>query len=50
LISGRNPDYLIEHQVDAANTKKTQLEVISTGYMLIESGPTAVELVSPTLS
>jgi putative glycerol-1-phosphate prenyltransferase len=51
LISGRNPDYLIEHQVKAAPLlkKKTQLEVISTGYMLIASGrPTAVELVSQT--
>jgi phosphoglycerol geranylgeranyltransferase len=51
LISGRNPDYLIEHQVQAAPIlKKTQLEVIPTGYMLIASGrPTAVELVSQTL-
>jgi putative glycerol-1-phosphate prenyltransferase len=47
LISGRNPDYLIGHQVDAAPIlKKTNLEVISTGYMLIESGGlTAVEAV-----
>lgn len=51
LISGRNPNYLIEHQVKAAPLlKKTQLEVIPTGYMLIASGrPTAVELVSQTL-
>ena len=51
LISGRNPDYLIEHQVIAAPIlKKTQLEVISTGYMLIASGrATAVEIVSQTL-
>jgi phosphoglycerol geranylgeranyltransferase len=50
LISGRNPDYLIEHQVDAVPTlKKTQLEIISTGYMLIESGSeTAVARVSNT--
>ncbi|MGQ7946268.1 geranylgeranylglyceryl/heptaprenylglyceryl phosphate synthase [Flavobacterium sp. WC2509] len=50
LISGRNPDYLIEHQVDAAPLlKKTQLEIISTGYMLIESGgETAVERISKT--
>jgi len=50
LISGRNSDYLIEHQVKAAPIiKKTQLEVISTGYMLIESGAeTAVERVSKT--
>jgi len=50
LISGRNPDYLIEHQVKAAPMlKKTQLEIISTGYILIESGTeTAVERVSKT--
>ena len=50
LISGRNPDFLIEHQVKAAPIlKKTQLEIISTGYMLIESGTeTAVERVSKT--
>jgi len=50
LISGRNPDYLIEHQVDAVPIlKKTELEIISTGYMLIESGSeTAVARVSTT--
>ena len=50
LISGRNPDFLIEHQVKAAPVlKKTQLEIISTGYILIESGTeTAVERVSKT--
>lgn len=50
LISGRNPDYLIEHQVKAAPIlKQTNLEIISTGYILIESGgKTAVELVSKT--
>jgi putative glycerol-1-phosphate prenyltransferase len=50
LISGRNPDYLIDHQVDAVPIlKKTQLETISTGYMLIESGSqTAVARVSNT--
>jgi phosphoglycerol geranylgeranyltransferase len=50
LISGRNPDYLIEHQVNAAPIlKKTQLEIISTGYILIESGSeTAVSRVSKT--
>jgi phosphoglycerol geranylgeranyltransferase len=50
LISGRNPDYLIEHQVKAASIlKKTKLEIISTGYILIESGTeTAVERVSKT--
>jgi phosphoglycerol geranylgeranyltransferase len=50
LISGRNPDFLIEHQVKAAPIlKQTKLEVISTGYILIESGTeTAVERVSKT--
>jgi phosphoglycerol geranylgeranyltransferase len=50
LISGRNSDYLIEHQVKAVPIlKQTQLEIISTGYILIESGTeTAVERVSKT--
>jgi phosphoglycerol geranylgeranyltransferase len=50
LLSGRNPDYLIEYQVQAAPIlKKTKLEVISTGYILIESGnETAVARVSKT--
>jgi phosphoglycerol geranylgeranyltransferase len=50
LLSGRNPDYLIEYQVQAAPVlKKTKLEVISTGYILIESGnETAVARVSKT--
>jgi phosphoglycerol geranylgeranyltransferase len=50
LISGRNSDYLIEHQVNAVPIlNKTSLEIISTGYILIESGAkTAVERVSET--
>lgn len=50
LISGRNPDYLIQHQVDAVPIlKKTRLEIIPTGYLLIESGhQTAVSRVSQT--
>lgn len=50
LISGRNPDFLIEHQVKAAPIlKQTNLEIISTGYILVESGSeTAVEIVSKT--
>ncbi|MFT3793583.1 geranylgeranylglyceryl/heptaprenylglyceryl phosphate synthase [Flavobacterium sp.] len=50
LISGRNPDFLIEHQVKAAPIlKKSRLEIIPTGYILIEGGnPTAVEKVSQT--
>lgn len=50
LLSGRNPDYLIEHQIEAVPIlEKTNLEIISTGYILIESGSeTAVERVSKT--
>ncbi|MGO4820347.1 MULTISPECIES: geranylgeranylglyceryl/heptaprenylglyceryl phosphate synthase [unclassified Flavobacterium] len=50
LLSGRNPDYLIAHQVKAAPIlKKMKLEVIPTGYILIESGnTTAVARVSKT--
>ncbi|MDX6183478.1 geranylgeranylglyceryl/heptaprenylglyceryl phosphate synthase [Flavobacterium sp. Fl-77] len=50
LLSGRNPDYLIEYHVQAAPIlKSTNLEIISTGYILIESGTeTAVARVSKT--
>jgi putative glycerol-1-phosphate prenyltransferase len=50
LLSGRNPDYLVEHQINAVPIlEKTKLEIISTGYILIESGnETAVERVSKT--
>jgi phosphoglycerol geranylgeranyltransferase len=50
LISGRNSDYLIGHQVEAAPIlKQTQLEIISTGYILVDGGnETAVERVSQT--
>lgn len=50
LLSGRNPDYLVEHQIDAVPIlEKTNLEIISTGYILIESGAeTSVERVSQT--
>jgi phosphoglycerol geranylgeranyltransferase len=50
LLSGRNPDYLIEQQIEAVPIlEKTNLEIISTGYILIESGgETAVERVSKT--
>ena len=50
LISGRNSDYLIEYQVNAVPIlNKTNLEIIPTGYILIESGAeTAVERVSKT--
>ena len=50
LLSGRNPDYLIEHHVNAVSILKNSfLEIISTGYILIESGSqTAVERISKT--
>ena len=39
LISGRNPDFLIGNQVVAAPLlKKSKLEILSTGYILINSG------------
>ncbi len=39
LISGRNPEYLIGKQVKAVSKlKNTSLEVIPTGYVLIEGG------------
>lgn len=51
LISGSNPDYLIGHQIAAAPLlKRSNLEIISTGYILIESGGnTAVAQVSKTI-
>ena len=50
LISGRNPEYLIGKHVEAVSKlKETNLEVIPTGYMLIENGKeTAVQRVSET--
>ena len=50
LISGRNPDFLIENQVKAIPVlKKTNLEIIPTAYILIKTGKkTAVEIVSKT--
>jgi putative glycerol-1-phosphate prenyltransferase len=39
LISGRNPEYLIgQHVVAAPLIRKSGLEVIPTGYMLIDGG------------
>ena len=39
LISGRNPDLLIgQHVVAAPILRKTKLEVLPTGYMLVGSG------------
>lgn len=50
LISGRNPDYLIGKHVKAVSKLKgTNLEVIPTGYILIENGKkTSVERVTKT--
>lgn len=50
LISGRNPDYLIGKQVEAVSEiRNTNLEVIPTGYILIENGKqTSVEKVTGT--
>ncbi|OYX23664.1 MAG: geranylgeranylglyceryl/heptaprenylglyceryl phosphate synthase [Flavobacteriales bacterium 32-35-8] len=50
LISGRNPEYLIGKHVEAiSKLRKTSLEVIPTGYLLIENGKeTAVEKVTGT--
>lgn len=51
LISGRNPDLLIGNHVLAAPLlRKTQLEVIPTGYILVDSGKaTTVNYISQTL-
>lgn len=50
LISGRNPEYLIGKHVKAiSKIKNTNLEIISTGYLLIENGKeTTVEKVTGT--
>jgi phosphoglycerol geranylgeranyltransferase len=50
LISGRNPDMLIGKHVQAAPTlKKSGIEVIPTGYMLIDGGNiTSVSYMSNT--
>lgn len=51
LISGRNPELLIgQHVLAAPLLKKSKLEVMSTGYMLIDGGnPTAVTYMSNTM-
>lgn len=50
LISGRNPEYLFGQQVLAApKVKSAGIEVIPTGYMLVDSGqPTTASYVSNT--
>ena len=43
LLSGRNPDYLIEKHITAAPIiKKMKLEYLSTAYLLIDGGTTSV--------
>ncbi len=50
LLSGRNPEYLIEQQIKAVpKLRATSLEIIPTGYILIDGGKqSAVEQVSNT--
>lgn len=51
LVSGRNPEYLIAQQVKSvAFLSKSDLEIIPTGYILIDGGiETATQRVSNTL-
>jgi phosphoglycerol geranylgeranyltransferase len=45
LISGRNPEFLIGHHVTAAPIlKNTNLEVIPTGYLLVDCGTTTTAI------
>src|SRR6186713_2378083 len=48
LISGRNPELLIgQHVISAPAVRKSGLEIISTGYMVIDGGaPTTVSYIS----
>jgi phosphoglycerol geranylgeranyltransferase len=48
LISGRNPELLIgQHVISAPAVKKSGLEIISTGYMVVDGGaPTTVSYIS----
>ncbi len=50
LISGRNPEHLIgQHVLAAPLLKSTALEIIPTGYMIIDCGsPTTVSYISNT--
>ena len=50
LLSGRNPDYLIDKHVKAIpKLRGSKLEVIPTGYLLIENGKeTSVQRVTQT--
>jgi phosphoglycerol geranylgeranyltransferase len=48
LISGRNPELLIgQHVISAAAVKQSGLEILSTGYMVVDGGaPTTVSYIS----
>ncbi|RYG40914.1 MAG: geranylgeranylglyceryl/heptaprenylglyceryl phosphate synthase [Chitinophagaceae bacterium] len=50
LISGRNPEFLIgQHVIAAPLLKKSGLEILPTGYMLVDSGvQTTVSYISNT--
>jgi phosphoglycerol geranylgeranyltransferase len=51
LISGRNPELLIgQHVISAPSVRKSGLEIMSTGYMVIDGGaPTTVSYISNAL-
>lgn len=50
LISGRNPDFLIGHHINAAETlNNSSIEILSTSYVLIDGGNTSsVSYISQT--
>ncbi|MBA7533796.1 Geranylgeranylglyceryl phosphate synthase [subsurface metagenome] len=49
LISGRNPDFLIgNHVLAAPYLKKSGIEIIPTGYILVGEGNSSVEYISNT--
>lgn len=51
LISGRNPEFLIgQHVIAAPLLKKSGLEILPTGYILVDSGTqTTVSYISGTM-
>ncbi len=51
MISGRNPELLIgQHVISAPFVKQSGLEIVSTGYMVIDGGaPTTVSYISNAL-
>jgi len=49
LISGRNPEYLIgNHVLAAPYLKRSGIEIIPTGYILVGEGNSSVEYISNT--